>query len=125
MSFDWSEYLKIANKLVQAKSTFYASEGCQRTAISRAYYAAYCKARNLARDRGWVTLTKSAKDHSIVKNHFQNSRQRNKSRIGVILDRLRDDRNDADYEDVLNNPNAIASVSIMRAKKIFRLLSSL
>jgi len=73
MSFDWSEYLNLANKLVQAKSTPSADEACQRTAISRAYYAAYCLVRNLARDRGWVTLIGGARDHAIVKNHFKNS----------------------------------------------------
>ena len=125
VSFDWSEYLNLANKLIRSGSVLSADEACQRTAISRAYYAAYCQARNLARDRGWVILTGKTKDHAIVKNHFKNSRQRNKKRIGIILERLRDARNDADYEDVLNNPDRIAWASIKQATEIFRLLSSL
>lgn len=126
MRFDWSEYLNLANKLVRAKSTTpQADEACHRAAVSRAYYAAYCLARNLARGRGWVTLTGSAKDHATVKNYFKNSRQRKKKQIGVDLERLRADRNDADYKDILSNPSAIASVSIARANKILRILSSL
>jgi hypothetical protein len=125
MRFDWSEYLNLANKLVGAKSTTpQADEACHRAAVSRAYYAAYCLTRNLARGRGWVTLTGAAIDHRNVKNHFKNSRQKNKKQIGVNLERLRADRNDADYKDVLRKPKAIASASISRANRILRLLSS-
>lgn len=116
-----SEYLNLANKLVRAKSTTpQADEACHRAAVSRAYYAAYCLARNFARGRGYLL-----KDHATVKNYFKNSRQRKKKQIGVDLERLRADRNDADYKDILSNPSAIASVSIARANKILRILSSL
>ena len=39
MSFDWSEYLDLARELAKF------SEAGQRSAISRAYYAAFCTAR--------------------------------------------------------------------------------
>jgi len=57
--------------------------------------------------------------------HAKNSIQKGKKQIGVNLERLRADRNNADYEDVLSNPNAIALASITRAARILRILSSL
>ena len=71
MSFDWSEYLNLAKKLIRAGSTLSANEACQRTAISRAYYAVYCQARNLARGRRWVTLTGTGAESSYRKKSLQ------------------------------------------------------
>ncbi len=46
MSFEWSEYLNVAQELIeQAKKASY-QEAKVRAAISRAYYAAFGAARN-------------------------------------------------------------------------------
>ena len=57
MSFAWREYLTVAEALLRARNTFAPPEARYRTAISRAYYAAYGAARNHARDyEGYVPV---------------------------------------------------------------------
>jgi uncharacterized protein (UPF0332 family) len=46
MTFDWREYLTLAENLCTNSHTFPNQEACFRVAISRAYYAAFCTARN-------------------------------------------------------------------------------
>lgn len=47
MSFDWSEYVDIAQELaIQAKSNSPHQEAKQRASMSRAYYAVFGKARD-------------------------------------------------------------------------------
>ena len=46
MSFDWEDYLHLASELSQQSSNGTFEEAKKRAAISRAYYAAFIKARN-------------------------------------------------------------------------------
>jgi hypothetical protein len=46
MSFDWADYLKLAEALTQAPTVPGPEEAALRAAMSRAYYAAFCSARN-------------------------------------------------------------------------------
>ena len=50
MNFDWSEYLNLAQELAGRPTSLSNEEARLRSAISRAYYAAFCKARNHLRD---------------------------------------------------------------------------
>ena len=52
MSFDWREYLVLAEALLQARTSLAQEEACCRAAVSRAYYAVYGAARLYARDWG-------------------------------------------------------------------------
>jgi uncharacterized protein (UPF0332 family) len=45
MTFDWREYLTLAENLYTNSHNFPNQEACFRVAISRAYYAAFCTAR--------------------------------------------------------------------------------
>ena len=51
MGFDWREYLILAQFLQGHSEIKYSEEAARRAAVSRAYYAAYCHARNYARDK--------------------------------------------------------------------------
>ena len=57
MSFDWTEYLNLADILVRDRASYTNEEACFRAAISRAYYYAFCSARNRARDVEGLTAT--------------------------------------------------------------------
>ncbi len=46
MSFNWSEYLNLAQELAGRSTEPPNQEARLRSSISRAYYAAFCKARN-------------------------------------------------------------------------------
>lgn len=99
MSFNWIEYLKLADYLYatnQVCSSRY--EAHLRAAISRGYYAAFCSARNFARSHDGLLLRNSGKDHADVKDFYKKNNDKNKKKIGLNLDRLRKFRNSADYD---------------------------
>lgn len=125
MSFDWENYLNLAKTLTQPGQVVSANEACLRSAISRAYYAAYCQARNLAKQKEGLVLTKTGKDHGIVKNHFKKSPNRHCNKISVKLGRLLNNRKRADYDDTVSELNKLVQDSISEADTIFNLLSSI
>ena len=64
MSFDWADYLKLAEALTRDPSSPGPEEASLRTAISRAYYAAYRSASNLAASRTWLWYSPSSRPNS-------------------------------------------------------------
>jgi len=126
MSFDWTDLLTLAEALKSDPNSPGPREASLRSAISRAYYAAFCVARNFGRDRGEFTPTGTGTDHGLVRNHFLLSSDRTRRKIGADLDRLRDSRNKADYDDVLvGRPAPLAQSSIDRARNVLTAVSSL
>ncbi len=55
MTFNWIDYLNLAEMLHRERATLGNEEACQRSAISRAYYAAYRIAANRAMVEGLTT----------------------------------------------------------------------
>lgn len=109
MSFDWADFLTFADALVRDPKSPGPEEASLRSAISRAYYAAFHVARNFGWDRREFTLTGTGHDHWLVMNYFRSSPDRTRRKIGVDLDRLYDNRTSADYDDVLTGrPVALA-----------------
>jgi uncharacterized protein (UPF0332 family) len=126
MSCDWTEFLTLAEALQRTPNSPGPREASLRSAISRAYYAAFCVARNFGRDRREFAPTGTAQDHSLVKDHFRKSSDRTRRKIGIDLDRLRDYRNAADYEDVLGRrPESMAKSSVVIARNVLNALNSL
>ena len=123
MSFDWAKYLQLAEILSEDEN---AHEAVYRTAISRAYYAAFCMSRNFARDKKEIVPRGDAGDHNFVIDHFIKSPDMNRFRIGKALNRMRQIRNIADYDDEnVENPAQLAKVEIARAKTVLKLLTRL
>jgi len=126
MSFDWADFLTLADALVRDPNSPGPEEASLRSAISRAYYAAFHVARNLGRDRGEFTLTETGRDHWLVKHHFMSSSDRTRQKIGLDLDRLYDYRTSADYDDVLaGRPISLAQSSVAVARNVLNTLHSL
>lgn len=94
MAFDWGEYLKLAEFLVGKSGEGFGEEASARCAVSRAYYAAFCHARDVAQ-AGSFRINQSGEDHKRVRDHYQ---QRGMAPIAQKLDRLRQFRNACDYE---------------------------
>ncbi|CVK17528.1 HEPN domain-containing protein [Sporomusa sphaeroides] len=96
-TFDWSNYLTFAQEICGKNN---GQNPCQeakmRCAISRAYYSAFCNARNFLKDNG-VDLPDDAKVHEVVKSQFNKSANETYQQIGENLNRLRIARNKADY----------------------------
>jgi uncharacterized protein (UPF0332 family) len=115
MSFDWSHYLTLANKLAVEANTLPEGEkeAALRTAISRAYYAAFKKAEEFLLLKNEIDPIKRSSrrripagtfddtnpgSHLRVIFAFQNSRSQDRIRIGRLLDILKYYRENADYQ---------------------------
>jgi uncharacterized protein (UPF0332 family) len=131
MTFDWREYLTLAENLYTNSHNFPNQEACFRVAISRAYYAAFCTARNYAKKYDHLILRKTGEDHRIVKDHYSfandsnTEQQRKRRQIGINLDRLRNLRNKADYDDIFSRLENEAKYAITLSKKVIHLLETL
>jgi len=90
--FDWSGFLNVANRLL----TLAPDEGSQRTAISRAYYAAYHAASAFVRASGQL---RQGHTHRRVWSALANGGDPALSEIGRRGDQLRQIRIIADYRD--------------------------
>ena len=124
MNFDWSDYLKLAKELVPRPIDAATQEAKLRCAISRAYYANYCKARNHLRDKeGQIIPTRDA--HRYVIDIFLNSTERKRKDLGKDLNRLRVDRIKADYYDEFNGIASQTDVVLLLADKVISNLDSL
>jgi len=123
MTFDWSRYLNLARKLAGTAEAP-GDEAELRAAISRAYYAAFMKARNLLRDRdGLIIPRKNA--HQYVIKQFRNSSEKLRKRIGERLLNLRYYRNQADYEDTVTRLTEKSQEALTLARRIIAVLDGL
>jgi uncharacterized protein (UPF0332 family) len=127
MKFDWSEYFYLAKELAET-----SEEAELRSAVSRAYYSAFCLARNYWRDiqqdpRLSRNKTNDINDHQYVAKEFiyNQSKSQPMIEIGKDLTRLRIMRNKADYEATIFNLKREARTALMLAQNIISALSNL
>lgn len=125
MSFDWTEYFVLAQDLAGQGVTSPTEEAKLRSAISRAYYAAFCKARNHLRDREGCSIPDTGEAHAKVRDIFRDSPDKQRTRIGTELNRLREDRRKADYDDSVNNLPNITTKALTECNKILMELGRL
>jgi uncharacterized protein (UPF0332 family) len=105
MSFYWPEYFDLAKELSQSSKLFSSSEEARiRSAISRAYYAAFKFAYNHLRDNEKILMPYDTNAHWFVINEFSGRSDESQKIVGSNLERLRRLRNVADYQDNLYNP---------------------
>jgi hypothetical protein len=128
MSFAWAEYLALAEALFRARATFADEEACCRAAISRAYYAAFCTARNHARDNEGLTLPRSDRGrvHQVVINYYNQHAHRQHRVVGWNLSQLRHRRNQVDYDDPnLQRVDVVTRHALNQARQVFTVLRQL
>lgn len=124
MSFNWSEYLQLARQLAGKAAISADREARLRSAISRAYYAAFIEARNYLRDgKGYSIPGKNT--HRYIIQTFKNDANLDYQKIGQNLERLRVRRNQADYDDTFSNLPNITTRSLKLAAKTIAKLQSL
>ncbi len=121
MSFYWSEYFDLANELLNEGKGDTLNEAKLRSAISRAYYAVYNTADKYADAKGIRSFQEkiSGSRHRDLIKKFKNSNAKGHKQLGVDLNRLLNQRIDADYhfnyrssQDLTNQ----AEISISRAR---------
>lgn len=121
MPFDWKQYLDLARELSQpTTSNAGTQEARLRSAVSRAYYAAFCHARNYSRDWLKFVPNHTADDHGRLRAFLKDGKRRG---IALKLDQLRQWRNDADYSDSVTSDLAtMATYAVSEASKLLDLL---
>lgn len=133
MSFDWSEYLKLAQELASQTHGSSTQEARLRSAISRAYYAAFRKARNHLRDKEGRTereLTQG-NTHQIVIDSFEDLYKKNLVKnkthrlIAQNLRDLRSARNRTDYNDKIQHLQGLTQTALIQAQLIISSLGTL
>jgi uncharacterized protein (UPF0332 family) len=112
--FDWTNYLHLAEVLSENPD-----EASQRTAISRAYYAIFCNAREYLQSKQF-SYTDRKSPHEAVWKAFEKIQlpipQKDRNKIYVIGDRLKKRRFQADYDNKINNLQPKAKRTIKEAK---------
>lgn len=122
MSFDWTEFLTLAEALQSDPNSPGPPEAALRSAASRAYYAAFNCALKFARKEGFVP-EKSGFDHQKIQAYFSTFKPPNpvRGKIGKELSRLWDHRRRADYDDTLGKrPDSLAYHAVGMAKRVIK-----
>jgi uncharacterized protein (UPF0332 family) len=92
MTFQWSDYLVVADDLLQL-----GTEAHHRSAISRAYYGVFGSIRQRLEQRRGQSFP-GDRVHSTVIRLLQRDQRQEVRRMGQDLSRLRSERNAADYD---------------------------
>jgi uncharacterized protein (UPF0332 family) len=124
MGFNWEEYLHLAQFLQGQINVKCSKEAAYRSAVSRAYYAAFCFARNYARDNQNFSPTYRAEDHELIREHFKLIEM---GRIARYLDHLRQWRNMCDYYDEITDKEVtnISNLPVSAIRRAQQVVNSL
>lgn len=118
-TFDWYAYFELAQELAERED-----EACRRSAVSRAYYAVYCNARNRLDLLGEFAPEKGS-EHAHVWDTFEQGPEKERVRIGQIGRRLREVRNRADYDDHIEYLSYVVEDAMIKAGQLKAALQSL
>lgn len=127
MSFDWREFLTLAEELYTHPDQYCSAEASFRSATSRAYYAAFQCAYEFACEEGFEPVYGES-SHSYLQRHFSHHPLSNPiyRKISVQLNRLRALRVQADYAAALKgSPQFMANSAIGMAKIVLDCLRQL
>jgi hypothetical protein len=119
MSFDWKSLVHVARRMEEdATQDSVNAEALRRSAVGRAYFGAFCYARNYAVKFLGYVVKESSDDHGALRAHLKK-----KKRAGDAgrLDTLRNLRNEADYSDDLqwDDPGIVVKEAIDAAERVF------
>ncbi len=129
MSFDWQNYLYLAKGLSgNPVSGTENQEAKFRSAISRAYYAAFHVAKDYACNNSQPPDQNAENIHKEIREWFHSNPHRLAKQIGDDLNRLRINRNKADYDGNMGSLSIVKSITqdaVKRAEYIVTNISSL
>jgi uncharacterized protein (UPF0332 family) len=127
MSFNWEDFLTFSENINNNPNIPGPREAALRSAVSRAYYAAFRAALELGKQNGFIA-THSGDDHNKIREHFRTSKPKDQKKVDISLQlgRLHDLRRQADYENALKQkPENMAVYAIGMAKKVFQCIHDL
>ena len=111
---DFRDFLTVAFALASG-----ATEAEWRSAVSRAYYAAFHVGCALLRDLGF-TVPRADRAHAYAWLRLGNSGHLDVSRAGQRLNHLRGERNRSDYDDRSSVTQAVARNLVQTAEKVIQ-----
>ena len=123
MPFEWKSLLELARQMERDAGAGAAdAEALFRSAVSRAYFSAFCHARNFAESFLNYQPRQDERDHGSLRAHLKGKRRQGDA---DRLERLRQWRNNADYLNVLpwSDNQLVATTAIAEADKIFKSLA--
>ena len=124
--FDWSGYLILAQRLAGQGRTPVPPDAMLRSAISRAYYAAFNKARwHLRYVEFDINIPDTGDAHAYVRQQFETHPDIRRKEIAVNLERLLGARKRADYRDTFSRLEGTAQLSLQWAEEVFSALENL
>jgi len=115
MTFDWSAYYVLAEYLADPGSSVPDREAALRSAISRAYFAAYRTLRNHLYETKNYRPSRDREDHREVRDWLMNHRC---GGIAEDLRRLASRRGMADYDNEIGNLEKETQAALMLAQDI-------
>ncbi len=122
MAFKWEEFLELARDLLGKHSgSKYSKEALERTAVSRAYYAVFCRTRNYAEKKLGFKATHFPEDHGALIDHLKNLG----GKWGVMANKigdLRGWRNNCDYDDSIANLSDMVKNAIKLAESALKII---
>jgi hypothetical protein len=125
MSFDWTEYLKLAQDLATQPTLQASEEARQRCAISRAYYAALKTAHNFLCSLDPSFVFERMDVHRKVRDKLLLRPDQPSKQLSLELDRLGLQRNKADYENTFDQLAAELPRALLRAQRIIEGIANL
>lgn len=128
--FDWPDFLAFSRNLSSALVPGSHPEAVNRTAVSRAYYAALCKARDriAAVDNALIPtkpVNRAGGSHEAIIEYYDTSADPQRQQVGLDLERLKKQRVYADY--YLSPPCGFvdAQIAISRSADILSALNAI
>jgi uncharacterized protein (UPF0332 family) len=130
-AFDWSAYLDLAKTctthciLSDSQNNTALEEAKLRSSTSRAYYSIFLRSRNYVRDSLNTDLPKNGTVHRRVFTTLRGSNSRDQKNLSELLHRLRRFRNQADYDDRIQNLPSAQKAALIWAETAHELLNNL
>ena len=118
MAFNWAKYLELAIFLQDPQNNLH-QEAAYRSAVSRAYYAAYHYVLDYATKKLNFNPVNTRDDQQALINYLKNHRH---CSIGMTLSDLKLWRNQCDYDNCVENLNQITTKAITNSQKVFNTL---
>jgi len=115
MPFAWNLYLKLARVLAGRSNASHLQEAANRSAVSRAYYAIFCLCRNYAERHLSFQRSNLAAEHAQLRKHLSKG---NKEKVASDLNKLRQWRNQCDYDDNITKLREMVKISIDLAERV-------
>lgn len=125
MTFAWREVLDVARELTSPTEHAAPLEARERSAISRAYYAAFRRAIQVFSNLGEYTPRRRGEDHQALPMMLKTDPEWRRRDIGKILFNLSAERTWADYEPVRPHRAMAASTALAQSSRALTLLDEI